>query len=100
MANNYRASPRMVIEITPEQKNKLNQYIAHGEQRRVFSAILTDVISMLDEFGHDFILFILEREFTYRSHMMEYYANKRSTHTAVITADTTGTDRVNTEHPC
>ena len=95
MANKYRASPRMVIEITPEQKNKLNQYIAHGEQRRVFSAILTDVISMLDEFGHDFILFILEREFTYRSHMVEYYANKQSEHTTVSAVDTARADSVN-----
>ena len=75
--------PRMVIEITVEQKNKLNQYIAHGEQRRVFSAILTDVIDMLDEFGHSFVIFILEREFTYRSHMVKYNADRRLNDTAL-----------------
>ena len=84
-----KAKPRMVIEITVEQKNKLNQYIAHGEQRRVFSAILTDVISMLDEFGHDFVLFILEREFTYRSYMVQYYANKRLISTSASESFTT-----------
>lgn len=85
------AKPRMVIEITKEQKNKLNKYLAHGEQRRVFSAILEDVISMLDEFGHAFVSFMLEREFSYRIQMREYHANRQLADSSPIESDTRAT---------
>jgi len=56
----------------------LNKYLAYGEQRRVFQAILDDVVVLLNEFGYDFVTFMLQREFSYRA-AMEKYANSRST---------------------
>lgn len=71
--------PRIVVDITHYQRTKLNQYLAYGEQRRVFAAFINDLIDMLDEAGHDFVLFMLSREFTYRN---AYYADRRSTNTS------------------
>lgn len=71
---------RLVVEITPEQRFQLNRYLAYGEQRRIFAAMLNDIVVMLDEFGHDFVTFMLEREFTYRSHMEAFCADRRSSY--------------------
>ena len=72
--------PRIIVDITHEQRVKLNHYLAYGEQRRVFAAVIADLISMLDEIGHDFVLFMLSREFTYRD---SYYADRRSINTNI-----------------
>ena len=75
----YRYRPRLVVEITAEQRGVLNKYLAYGEQRRVFQAILVDVTMLLDEFGYDFVSFMLQREFSYRALMEAHIADRRFT---------------------
>ena len=70
------SKPRLIVEITPRQQETLTKYLAYGERRRVFQAILKDIVVLLDEFGYDFVAFMLQREFSYR-HLMEDYADKR-----------------------
>ena len=70
--------PRLVVEITLEQRKTLNTYLAYGEQRRVFQAILADVILLLQEFGYDFVTLMLQREFSYRTLMEAQIANRGS----------------------
>lgn len=79
---------RMVVEITTEQKNKLNKFLAYGEQRRVFSTILADVLDMLDEFGHSFVIYMLRREFSYKSIMLEQINKEAASHEEVSEKNT------------
>ena len=46
MAGDYR--PRLSIDLTDEQYRKLSNYIPWGLQRPLFSAIVDDLISMMD----------------------------------------------------
>jgi len=64
--------PRLTIEVTPEQYNKLKSYLEYGLQRKVFSAIIDDMIDMLDEFGNTFIMALLHKQVTYRGFMVNY----------------------------
>ena len=70
--------PRLVIECTQEQKNIISTNIEHGLQHRFFEAIIEDVTQLLTEFGYTFVLYILERRFSYRA-SLEEYANSRPT---------------------
>jgi hypothetical protein len=69
--------PRLLIAVTPEQKQVLSTYLAYGEQRRVFQAILIDITMLLQEFGYDFVTFMLQREFSYRKLLEAQLANRR-----------------------
>ena len=71
--------PRLVVEITLEQRMVLNKYLAYGEQRRVFQVILSDVVILVEEFGYDFVSLMLKREFSYRSLMEANIADREST---------------------
>lgn len=42
---------RLVVDITPEQHEKLDRYFQHGERKRFFGVLLDDVIEKLDKFG-------------------------------------------------
>lgn len=68
--------PRLVIECTQEQKNVISTHIEHGMQRKFFEAIVEDVTALLEEFGYVFVLYVLERRFSYRD-ALEEYANSR-----------------------
>ena len=68
--------PRFVIECTQEQKNVVSTHIEHGMQRKFFEAIVEDITKLLDEFGYVFVLYVLERRFSYRG-SLEEYANSR-----------------------
>ena len=68
--------PRLVIECSQEQKNIISTHIEHGMQRKFFDAIVEDVVQLLTEFGYVFVLYILERRFSYRS-VLEEYANSK-----------------------
>ena len=70
--------PRLVVDVTPEQRKMLNKYLAYGEQRRVFQVILTDMTMLLEEFGYDFVSFMMQREFSYRALMEAHIADRRS----------------------
>lgn len=69
--------PRLVIECTQEQKIVISTHIEHGMQHKFFEAIIEDVTELLTEFGYTFVLYILERRFSYRD-ALEEYANSRS----------------------
>ena len=70
--------PRLVIECTQEQKNVISTHIEHGMQRKFFEAIVEDITQLLDEFGYVFVLYTMERRFSYRA-SLEEYANSRPT---------------------
>ena len=70
--------PRLVIECTQEQKNTVSANIEHGMQHKFFEAIVEDITQLLDEFGYVFVLYIMERRFSYRD-SLEEYANSRPT---------------------
>ena len=72
--------PRIVVDITPEQREMLNKYLAYGEQRRIFQVFLTDMTTLLNEFGYDFVSFMLQREFSYRQLMEAHIAYRGFAH--------------------
>ncbi len=76
MRQKYR--PRLVIECSQEQKNIISTHIEHGMQRKFFDAIVEDVTQLLDEFGYVFVLYVMERRYSYRP-SLEEYANSRFT---------------------
>ena len=80
-ATNYR--PRIVIDVTLEQRDLLSKYFAYGEQRRIFQVILTDMTTLLNEFGYDFVSFMLQREFSYRTLMEAHLADRRPIHSSI-----------------
>ena len=75
--------PRVVIDVTPEQRELLSKYLAYGEQRRIFQVILTDMTTLLNEFGYDFVSFMLQREFSYRTLLEAHRADRGFTHPSV-----------------
>ena len=68
--------PRLVIECTQEQKNIISAHIEHGMQRKFFDSVIEDITQLLDEFGYVFVLYVMERRFSYRA-ALEEYANSR-----------------------
>lgn len=74
--------PRIVIECTEEQKRTLHNYIESGMQNRVLRIVLDDVVKLLDEFGITFVMYIMERRFSYRPQVAEY-ANSRPANSAL-----------------
>lgn len=48
--------PRLSIEISQEQADKLYKHIAWGEKRRIFAIIVEDLITAFDKFGADKIM--------------------------------------------
>ncbi len=68
--------PRLVIECTQEQKNVISTHIEHGMQRKFFDAIVEDITALLGEFGYVFVMYVMERRFSYRD-ALEEYANSR-----------------------
>ena len=90
MTPTYR--PRIVIDITEEQRAILSKYLAYGEQRRVFQAILNDITGLLVEYEFDFVSFMLRRAFTYRG----LYEDSRSTYPKLSVGSASGAA---TTHP-
>jgi len=43
--------PRLSVEITQEQSDKLYRYLEWGERRRVFSIMIDDLIKAFETFG-------------------------------------------------
>ena len=70
--------PRIVIECTQEQKVVVSTHIEHGMQRKFFEAIIEDITELLDEFGYVFVLYVLERRFSYRDSLEEYASSRPS----------------------
>ena len=60
MTEKYR--PRLSIEITEEQATKLYRLVPWGVKRELFSAIIEDVIEVLETHGEIVIAAILARK--------------------------------------
>lgn len=58
MSEDYR--PRLSIDISPEQANKLRDLIPWGLKNQIFLILIDDLIGLLEEFGLTPIVFILE----------------------------------------
>jgi len=77
MRTRHKYVPRIVIEITPEQRALLSKYLAYGEQRRIFQVFLKDITELLNDFGYDFVGFMLQRDISYRTLMEDYARDNR-----------------------
>lgn len=54
-------SPRLTLELTEEQYNKLLKLIPWGIKRKLFSVIIDDIIRLIENHGQKFIAAILTR---------------------------------------
>ena len=48
--------PRLSIEITQEQADKLYKYLAWGERKRLFHVVIDDLITAFETFGADKVI--------------------------------------------
>lgn len=62
---------RLTVEITNEQYDVLKRHLEHGYMKRVFGALIQDVVVMLDEFGPQFVHAVLSKRITYRGVLEE-----------------------------
>jgi len=53
--------PRLVVDITDEQAQRLNRYLEYGMRSRVFGIIIDDVLDMIEKHGAQFLAAILSR---------------------------------------
>jgi hypothetical protein len=53
--------PRLVVDITEEQAQRLNRYLEYGMRSRVFSIIIDDTLDMIEKYGAQFLAAILAR---------------------------------------
>jgi len=62
--DNFRR-PRLSVDITEEQDQKLTQYLDHGMRKVVFGLVVDDLLAMIDKHGAGHILgFFVERSIT------------------------------------
>jgi len=54
--------PRLSIEITEEQQRALQSRLNHGEGKAVFSVLVDEVISLIDDYGDIIIPLIAGRK--------------------------------------
>ncbi len=54
--------PRLSIEITEEQYNKMNKVIPWGVRSRLFSVIIDDLVDVIEMYGEMAIAAIITRE--------------------------------------
>ena len=54
-------NPRLSVEVTEEQYNKLSKLIPWGNKKRFFGVIIDDVIRLLEEHGQKFFAAVLTR---------------------------------------
>lgn len=53
--------PRLNIEITQEQYDKLNMYIPQGNKKLIFGLIVQDLINLCDRHGPKVLALLVER---------------------------------------
>ncbi len=58
--SNYR--PRLSIEISEEQQQALQSRLHHGEGKAVFTAIIDDLVNLIDEHGNLVVALIAGRK--------------------------------------
>ena len=62
--NNFRR-PRLSVDITEEQDQKLVKYLDHGMRKAVFGVMIDDLLAMIDKFGAGKVLgLFIERSIT------------------------------------
>ena len=57
MSNSFR--PRLSVDITEEQNQKLIQYLDHGMRKAVFGIIIEDLLALIEQHGAGPILGLL-----------------------------------------
>lgn len=62
---------RITIEVTDEQYDVLKRHIEHGYMKRMFAALVDDVVVMLDEYGPMFVHAVLTKRVTHRGLLTE-----------------------------
>lgn len=64
--NSYR--PRLSVEISQAQQQKLQQYLDYGMQKRVFSIVVDDVIKMIEKHREKFLAAVLSRNINFEDY--------------------------------
>ncbi len=59
--------PRLSVEITPEQAKKLNNLIPWGQQRAVISALVDELVDILEKHGAVAIGAVLAKRISFLS---------------------------------
>ena len=54
-------SPRLTIELTEEQYNKLLKLVPWGIKRKLFSVVIDDIIRLLETHGQKFLAAVLTK---------------------------------------
>lgn len=64
--DNFRR-PRLSVDITDEQDQKLTQYLDYGMKKAIFGVLVDDLLALIEKHGAGPILgFLLERSITLR----------------------------------
>ena len=58
--------PRLSVEITPEQQLALQKHLDFGMQKKLFGIVVSDVISMLNTHGRNFLAAVVTHKLSYR----------------------------------
>lgn len=61
MSDEYR--PRLSIEITPEQNQKLSKMIPWGIKNKLFSIIIDDLLELMEVHGEKIIMAVVSKQF-------------------------------------
>jgi hypothetical protein len=62
---------RITFEVSEEQYQKLKDHLEYGLMKKLFGALVEDVVVMLDDFGQLFIVAVLTKRLSYRAIMKE-----------------------------
>jgi hypothetical protein len=57
--------PRLSVEISDEQQLKLQKYLDHGMQKKLFNIVVDDVIKMLEKHGRNFLAAVIMHKLSY-----------------------------------
>lgn len=57
--------PRLSVEISPEQQIKLQKFLDHGMQKKLFNIIVDDVIKMIEKHGRNFLAAVILHKLSY-----------------------------------
>lgn len=68
MSKDYQ-TPRLVVEVTEEQKRRLNNLLRWGVGKSVFSSIIDSLINFLEDYGEMGIAAIISGEYDFLNTM-------------------------------
>lgn len=64
--------PRLTVEITEAQYNKLKEHLPHGMLKQVFAVVIDDMLEMYKAHGDHFTIALLQHRISYRPLMDKY----------------------------